>query len=35
MKSIELSRTTHWGMMLTGLLQEVLCYLLMGLAGTE
>ncbi|EEC7124533.1 DUF4153 domain-containing protein [Salmonella enterica] len=30
MESVALSRTTRWGMMLTGLLQGVLCYLLMA-----
>ena len=29
MDSVELSPTTRWGMMLVGLLQGVLCYLLM------
>lgn len=30
MESVALSRTTRWGMLLTGLLQGVLCYLLMA-----
>lgn len=30
MESVALSRTTRWGMMLTGLLQGALCYLLMA-----
>lgn len=29
MDSVELSRTTRWGMMFIGLLQGVVCYLLM------
>lgn len=30
MESVALSHTTRWGMLLTGLLQGVLCYLLMA-----